>query len=223
MPILAPETDGRQLDISSLSPEHREGWVGETISFLRREFDFLGLIGESHFKSNLDLVFERIPQTSAVFVLTPTHRWPYFAEMGRWAREAATRFSNVTVINVDDYIHAENERSEDMLHTTESCIIGSTTTFWRVCLGDVRCQCSLASRCSGPRPSHAGPDKESLNGTSVSLLRKQRALARQAAFPLTNASRPGRLQSRTEKTNLCKPGSLRSRSTRHERLPGCRA
>jgi FkbH-like protein len=111
-------------------------WVQLAHSFVQREFDFVGLIGEADFKANLTLILDHIAPHSQIFLMLPpstdiqapgnpnyvkNQRW---SDVRQWIEEASATRDNVFLIDVDDYITDPADR-QDTLHF-------SRTVYYRI-------------------------------------------------------------------------------------------
>jgi FkbH-like protein len=98
-------------------PEWRYGLMG----VLREEFEFIGLIQEQQFKSNVRLALSHLPRSSRIFFLSLLgsdergRPIPRMIEMNKWLVGLAKDFHNVEIINPADKITVETE-IEDLLH-----------------------------------------------------------------------------------------------------------
>src|SRR5262249_4008859 len=95
-------------------------WCKEVMTILREEFDFIGVIQEHQFKSNLRLALSRLSPSAHVFFLSllgedkSRRPIPRMTEMNRWLANLANDFPNLEIIHLADNIQSEAEIKDEL-------------------------------------------------------------------------------------------------------------
>lgn len=110
----------------SLPPGQDHDLRAELLRLLKEEFDFCGLSTEDEFKKTLGRTFKAIDPSVSVFVLRPCdyhlnkqngEKYPArsFLNVNRWTKEVASQFSNITLLDIPDFVQDPSE-IENILH-----------------------------------------------------------------------------------------------------------
>jgi FkbH-like protein len=112
--------DIRLLDESRLPSNPHAVWMKQALPFLKEEFEFVGRINETDFKSGLRDILEYIPSETKVIVLETNDQvvdWntgsatpvPVLADLNAWTREACRDFTNVVMLKTSDCVLAQSD------------------------------------------------------------------------------------------------------------------
>ncbi len=108
-----------QADSAKLDPAARER-IMALVAELRANYVFMGQVAEAGVKANLRLIADRIPDGATLALVLPSC-WSYDGspnvrntEHARWCREELQGRPNVHLIDIDQSIHRQSDRSADM-------------------------------------------------------------------------------------------------------------
>jgi hypothetical protein len=96
------------------------------IDALEREFTYLGFIGESDFKSNLQVIFDAVPKDSrALVILNKEYYGKHDVEkaaarptinVNRWTADVAKKYENVELLPITSFIQSPEDIGDDHYH-----------------------------------------------------------------------------------------------------------
>ncbi|MGO9990996.1 MAG: HAD-IIIC family phosphatase [Steroidobacteraceae bacterium] len=116
------------LDARSGTPEElpenlRQGWMASALATLQQDYDFVGIIDEHLFKSNLQTILDALPGDAPVVLLQGNtrlrdrnqgvmHTSTDNVRFNAWIAEAAANRPRVKVVNIRELISTEDEVSD---------------------------------------------------------------------------------------------------------------
>ena len=107
-------------------PDIAPDWMPAGLRTLQEDYDYVGMIDEDQFKENLRIVLEALPKRAPVVLLLEnttlhdarlkvTHTRDESVRLNRWVRKVASGYSNVTAVDIRDFI-ARDEEVTDWSH-----------------------------------------------------------------------------------------------------------
>jgi hypothetical protein len=96
------------------------------VDVLEREFTYLGLIGESDFKSNLRVILNAVPRDSQIILIlhrefygdgtVPEVAAPPIMNVNRWTTEVADEYDNVETVPITQFIQSPDDMIDGIAH-----------------------------------------------------------------------------------------------------------
>jgi len=117
VPMLLLSQVSRKRDITECDPEFIDNPADAArLTMLRENFTYAGLIEQPEFTENLNLLLDRAPQRTTVFILLASEldrgaadAPPVDCPVNRWVRAATAPRRNVVLLSIDDFIHDISE------------------------------------------------------------------------------------------------------------------
>jgi FkbH-like protein len=106
--------------VDGILDEQARGYFVAPLEYLKRDFDYLGIITEALFKENLRIILSSAPPGTRVIILGANehlwdsrtnirHQHPVFEALNRWTRAVARWRRNVIMLKIRDFIASDAE------------------------------------------------------------------------------------------------------------------
>jgi FkbH-like protein len=125
IPYMLPHWPDQAKDVAAANVDdlmdlQMRDYFAASVDYLKREFDYLGLISEALFKENLKIILNSAPPHTRIVILGANeHLWdsqakirhhhPVFEALNRWTRSVARWRRNVTILKIRDFIASDAE------------------------------------------------------------------------------------------------------------------
>ena len=112
--------DARSATVEELPVELRRGWMAQALGTLQTDYDYVGPIGEAHFKENLGIILRALPPSAQVVLLASnarlsdsrsgvTHTSTDNLKLNQWLTDVAPLHPKTQVVDIRDVIESEAE------------------------------------------------------------------------------------------------------------------